>query len=105
MEPKILVVDDEETHRNMIETVLSPEDEEQIISTFNKQEVKENFTVVDIIAGYRLPSRYGILSAEIRNVFDQSFKYMGTDIRSPKRDFYPEFLPERTYLVQFTLSF
>lgn len=65
----------------------------------------EDFTTTDIALGYRIPGRYGIVSAEIRNVFDKSFNYLGPDVRSPQKEFYPDFIPERTFLVRLSLSF
>lgn len=65
----------------------------------------DEFILSDVSIGYRLPKRHGILSAEIRNVFDQSFNYMDIATRSSQDVITPLFLPERTFVFRFTMSF
>jgi outer membrane receptor protein involved in Fe transport len=43
----------------------------------------DSFWLVDVSLSYRLPKRYGILTAGVRNLFDESFKYFDTDARNP----------------------
>jgi tetratricopeptide (TPR) repeat protein len=57
------------------------------------------FIVVDLALGYRLPGRYGILSLEARNVFDQQFRFQDTDPSNPR------ILPGRLVLGKLTLAF
>ncbi len=68
-------------------------------STKNSTEDSDQFWVVDASLSYRLPSRYGILSVEGKNLFDETFKFLDTD---PAK---PSVYPERLILVRFTLSF
>ena len=59
----------------------------------------DNFWIVDASLGYRLPKRYGLITLEGRNLFDQSFKFQDTDPISPTIQ------PERLVLFKFTLAF
>ena len=59
----------------------------------------DEFWVVDATLSYRLPNRYGILSFECKNLFDETFKYLDMDPANPA------VYPERLVLVRFTLSF
>lgn len=59
----------------------------------------DQFWVVDAAVGYRLPKRYGILSFEVLNLFDETFHFQDTDPANPN------ITPERTALFKLTLSF
>ena len=64
----------------------------------------DNFWVVDTSIGYRLPKRYGIISVDIRNLFDQDFKFHDVDFQSGNaRNSWIQ--PDRIVLVRLTLSF
>ena len=43
----------------------------------------DQFWVIDAGIGYRLPKRYGFLSLETRNLFDESFQFQDTDPAHP----------------------
>jgi len=58
----------------------------------------DDFWVVDASIGYRLPKRYGILTVEARNLFDESFRYQDTDPTSPVLQ------PERSVFFKITLA-
>jgi tetratricopeptide (TPR) repeat protein/opacity protein-like surface antigen len=58
----------------------------------------DSFWIFDASAGYRLPGRFGIVSVEGKNLFNQSFQYQDTD---PYR---PIIQPGRTVYVKITLS-
>ena len=58
----------------------------------------DTFWIFDASAGYRLPKRWGILSVEGRNLFNQSFHYQDTD---PVR---PIIQPGRTVYFKVTIS-
>jgi len=62
------------------------------------------FVVVDAAIGYRLPKRRGILSLEVRNLFDEDFLYQDTNIQQPVPS-NPRFIPDRTVMGRVTLSF
>jgi len=66
---------------------------------------QDNFTLVDAALSYRLPKRYGIISFQINNMFDQHFLYQDDQFRSPQPAVQPRFFPERTFMAQLTLSF
>ena len=59
----------------------------------------DQFWIVDAGLGYRLPKRRGFLSAGIKNLLDESFKFQDTNPVSPT------FYPERLYFGRVTLSF
>jgi tetratricopeptide (TPR) repeat protein len=66
----------------------------------------DGFILFDAGLSYRLPNRYGILSFQINNIFDQNFQYQGLDNRTaPIGDGQPRFSPIRTFSTQLTLSF
>lgn len=65
----------------------------------------DDFVLVDMSIGYRLPKLRGILSVEIINVFDQSFDFMDTAARSSQDVITPLFRPERTFVFRLTMSF
>jgi tetratricopeptide (TPR) repeat protein len=59
----------------------------------------DNFWVFDASVGYRLPARYGILTVEVKNIFDEGFRFQDTDPVSPR------IYPERLIVGRFTVSF
>jgi Flp pilus assembly protein TadD len=65
----------------------------------------DGFVLIDAGLSYRLPKRYGILSLQINNIFDQKFSYQDQSNRSPQDVVAPRFYPERTLLTRFTLAF
>jgi tetratricopeptide (TPR) repeat protein len=58
----------------------------------------DSFWVVNASIGYRLPGRYGILSLEARNLFDEAFRYQDTDPASPVLQ------PERAVFFKATIA-
>jgi len=61
--------------------------------------LKEDFWLVDGFLSYRLPQRWGIISLEVRNLFDKKFNYEERDPAAPL------FYPGRLVLGKFSLSF
>jgi tetratricopeptide (TPR) repeat protein len=59
----------------------------------------DRFWVVDAALSYRLPKRYGLISLEAKNLFDEEFKFQDTDPANPR------VIPERLILGRITLSF
>jgi len=59
----------------------------------------DQFWVADASLSYRLPDRFGILSFECKNLFDEGFRFQDTDPANPS------IYPERLVLVRLTLSF
>jgi len=60
---------------------------------------KDNFWVVDAAVSYRLPKRYGFISAGVANFFDKEFNYYSADRDNPR------FQPDRTFIAKITLAF
>ena len=67
-------------------------------------EDKESFFVVDASVGYRLPRRWGVISVDIKNLFDENFLYQDVNIQTADPS-EPVFIPERTFIARFTLNF
>ncbi len=58
----------------------------------------DRFWVVDLSLGYRLPNRRGMVSLELKNIFDETFRFLDTDPAQPR------LLPERQIMLRMTLS-
>jgi tetratricopeptide (TPR) repeat protein len=59
---------------------------------------EDRFAVVDGSIGYRLPKRYGLITLDARNLFDEKFMFQDTD---PK---FPRILPRRLVVFRFTVT-
>ena len=59
----------------------------------------DQFWVVDASIGYRLPKRWGLITVEMRNLFDEEFRFQDTDPANPTIS------PERLLLARFTLAY
>jgi Tfp pilus assembly protein PilF len=59
----------------------------------------DQFWVVDASIQYRLPKRWGLLSLEARNLFNENFNFLDTDPVNPS------IYPERVILTRFTVAF
>ncbi len=59
----------------------------------------DTFWVVDAAVRYRLPRRWGMVSIEAKNLFDQRFRYQPEDYTNP------DIVPELLVLAKVTLSF
>ena len=61
------------------------------------------FWTFDSSIGYRLPKKYGLISVEVRNVFDNNFFYQSAfDAGGPQLS---PFVPEREIFIKLNLSF
>jgi outer membrane receptor for ferrienterochelin and colicin len=84
----------------------------QIKTTYVNQQVEvlgggylqEDFALVDTSIGYRMPKRLGIIQFDIRNLFDQSFRYQSNYSRTQVIEQVP-FFPDRAFYGRVTLSF
>lgn len=59
----------------------------------------DHFWVFDASIGYRLPNRWGVLTLEVKNLFDESFQFQDTDPLSPSIS------PDRVIFGKFTIGF
>ncbi|MFQ5902575.1 MAG: TonB-dependent receptor domain-containing protein, partial [Candidatus Binatia bacterium] len=59
----------------------------------------DQFWVVDAAIGYRFPRRRGLFTVEVRNLFNEGFRFQDTDPANPVIQ------PERLIFARFTLSF
>jgi hypothetical protein len=66
--------------------------------------LSEDFVLVDLAMGYRLPKRYGILSLEVKNLFNRGFDFIEVAERSSQDVVAPLFLPERSMILKITMS-
>ncbi|HET6515237.1 MAG TPA: TonB-dependent receptor [Thermodesulfovibrionales bacterium] len=60
---------------------------------------KDDFWVFDAAIRYRLPKRFGMISLEAKNLFDEKFKFQDTDPGNPR------IFPDRLILLKLTLAF
>jgi tetratricopeptide (TPR) repeat protein len=69
----------------------------------------DQFWVVDASIGFRLPKRRGLVTIEVRNLFDESFKFQDTDTVSIEDmaalPLNPQISPECLILAKVTLNF
>jgi outer membrane receptor protein involved in Fe transport len=86
----------------------------QLVTTYLSQNVNrtqfpegdESAILMDTAVGYRLPGRRGILSLEIQNLFDSSFRFQDDSFRVPPQSIrFSEFVPDRRILLRGTLHF
>ncbi|MEA1867127.1 MAG: tetratricopeptide repeat protein, partial [Thermodesulfobacteriota bacterium] len=87
----------------------------RLMATYVDQEIElpgvsvdhdyDTFWVVDASIGYRLPKRYGIISVDMRNLFDQDFKFHDIEFQSGTKPRNVWIQPDRIVLVRLTLSF
>jgi hypothetical protein len=59
----------------------------------------DQFWIVDAVIRYRLPKRWGFITLEARNLFDEDFQFQDTDPA------HPVIYPERLILTRLTLAF
>jgi outer membrane receptor protein involved in Fe transport len=76
----------------------------QQVETLSEGYLQEDFALVDTSIGYRMPKRLGIIQFDIRNLFNQSFRYQSNFSRTLTREQAP-FFPERAFYGRITLSF
>jgi outer membrane receptor protein involved in Fe transport len=65
----------------------------------------EDYVVVDLSLGYRLPGRRGVVLLEVRNLTDQSFDYQDDNIIRRVELAPAGVFPERTAWVRVSLQF
>ena len=66
---------------------------------FVLMEGDDQFWVFNVSLGYRLPKRFGTISLEAKNIFDEQFQFQDTDPSNPR------IVPERTLLLKVSLVF
>jgi outer membrane receptor for ferrienterochelin and colicin len=59
----------------------------------------DNFWLFDAAINYRLPKRYGFISAGVKNLFDEDFEHFDTDRDNPRIQ------PDRMAFVKVTFAF
>ena len=65
----------------------------------------ENFFVVDLGIGYRLPKRIGRVSLEVSNLFDEGFQFQDDSYRQiGVAPAVGPYIPERQILARLTLN-
>jgi tetratricopeptide (TPR) repeat protein len=62
------------------------------------QSGSDNFWLTDVALNYRLPKRYGFISAGVRNLFDEKFNYYDLDWKNPAIQ------PDRFFFGKITLA-
>ena len=69
------------------------------LSTGSFESGSDNFFLVDAALTYRLPKRYGFISAGVTNLTDQQFRYQDTDLSNASIQ------PKRSAFARVTLAF
>ncbi|MGH9963054.1 MAG: hypothetical protein ACREBC_39055, partial [Pyrinomonadaceae bacterium] len=64
---------------------------------------QNEFVIVNVGIGYRLPKRFGILRLEVKNLFDEKFNFQSFGLREIAENNQP-FEPDRTILAVFTAA-
>jgi len=62
----------------------------------------DSFKVFDLSLGMRLPRRLGIVSFDVKNLFDENFRYRDTSFEGFPR--VPLYAPQRAYYLRLQLS-
>jgi outer membrane receptor protein involved in Fe transport len=62
------------------------------------QSGSDKFWLSDVALNYRLPKRYGFISAGVRNLFDEKFNYYDLDWKNPAIQ------PDRFFFGKITLA-
>ncbi len=84
-------------------TYVNQDVERSLIAPFPQG--SDSFVVVDAALGYRLPSRMGSASIEVRNLFDQKFKYQDDNFRNISDEpSVPAYIPDRAVVARVTLN-
>lgn len=66
----------------------------------------DSFFLVDAAVGYVLPKRYGLVSFEVRNLFDTSFRYQDDSYREfTDNPVVSRYFPKRTYMGRIILNY
>ena len=58
----------------------------------------DDFWLVDLAIGYRLPKRHGFITVGVANLTDEKFNYFDTDLNNPRIQ------PDRSYFAQVTFA-
>jgi hypothetical protein len=67
-------------------------------------ELKDDFWLTDLQLGYRLPRRLGIVSLDVRNLFDKDFLYEGVEFQTGLAR-QPPLQPGRSVFLNLTAGF
>ena len=62
----------------------------------------ERFWTLDASIGYRLPKRYGLVSLDVRNLFDEEFDYQNS-FNAEAQQQLPRFQPSRAVFLRINL--
>jgi tetratricopeptide (TPR) repeat protein len=74
-------------------------------SNYQYHDGKSNFTFVDLVVGYRLPKRWGLVSVGVQNVFDKNFDYLDDSYRNFQDEpTVGPYIPSRAVVGQVTLN-
>ena len=66
---------------------------------FASENGKDHFWVVDAAVRYRLPKHFGLLSLEVKNLFDETFQFQDSDPSSSS------IYPDQVILLKFAFKF
>lgn len=78
--------------------------DQEVKRQFSSQRDSDDFALVDVSLGYRLPKRYGIIGVEVQNLFDKNFSYQDRNFMTSEL-VQPEYIPEIAILGRVSLNF
>ncbi len=76
-------------------------------NTFDAASVPQTseFAITDVAFGYKLLNRRGLIAAEIRNIFDESFQFQNSGSQDLANESIPAFAFERQFFINVILNF
>ncbi|MGH8646781.1 MAG: TonB-dependent receptor domain-containing protein, partial [Gammaproteobacteria bacterium] len=76
------------------------------VGAANLSQGGDQFAVVDAAIGFRLPKRWGILSLQVHNLFDEGFNYQDDSFREFSNEpTVGPYFPDRSVLGRITINF
>ncbi len=85
-------------------TFIDQQLERRLDSALIAETLNDDFTLLDLSMGYRLPNRYGLINLSITNVFDTHFNYQDLNFLTPNEQD-PGIKPERQIFLSASFSF
>lgn len=75
-------------------------------SAYSPVEAESDFFLTDASLGFRLPKRMGVVSFEVKNLFDRRYRYEDFTVDEQNSIFaVSQFIPQRSFFGRITLNF
>jgi outer membrane receptor for ferrienterochelin and colicin len=69
-----------------------------VLNDTSVRDGKDDFFILDVAVSYRLPFRYGFISAGVTNLLDKEFRYFDRDFKNPAIQ------PDRMFFTKITVA-